>query len=89
MDAELDSEAENWSGFSHPEYNYKLQSLLDKSRCRKRDLKLLREEKKEYLERNRKLQAEIEQLRAPKLRHTGVVRDLVKLGEDSGSFIFG
>ncbi|KAK1251618.1 hypothetical protein MKX07_007097 [Trichoderma sp. CBMAI-0711] len=72
MDAELDSEAENWSGFSHPDYDYKLQSLLDKSRCRKRDLKLLREEKKEYLERNRKLQAEIEQLRAPKLRHTGV-----------------
>ncbi|KAL6893209.1 hypothetical protein HDV57DRAFT_226501 [Trichoderma longibrachiatum] len=72
MDADIDSEAEKWSEFSHPGYEFHLQGLLEKARSRKRELKTLRAEKTRYLEHNKRLEAEIKQLKAPKLRHNEV-----------------
>ncbi|KAL7820791.1 hypothetical protein V8C26DRAFT_440445 [Trichoderma gracile] len=87
MDAEIDSEGEELPDLSHPGCDYNLQTLLEKLRRRKQELKLLREEKKEYLERNRKLQAELGQLKAPKSRRTEVTWPSLFNGEERHSWM--
>ncbi|PTB61948.1 hypothetical protein BBK36DRAFT_1189792 [Trichoderma citrinoviride] len=83
--AASDSEAETWSGFSHPEaqYNIALQRLLEKARSRKQKVKKLEEEKRKHLEKEKRLEAELRQLKACKSRRTEVTWPSLFDGEGS------